>query len=881
MKNNKNTLLIALCISALGFMLPHCSVALANMSKTRATMAQRTATNRFAEQLDWIVSNDPRNLCHGYFAEPILDASGQPILPLKESATSITADSGLFSQKSKSILTGDVVVIQPGRRLEADHAVIYRDASGRYKILDLTGNVRAYQPGELIIADSAHFNLLNKTGVLQNVKYRTMLSSKDQIQNQMTPVSKNQEKLNGAVAWGQAQQAIQTKPEHTSYKEVSYSTCSPDAVQWKMVASKMNLNKKTEYGNAENVRFYYKGIPIFYVPYWTFPLTKKRKTGLLFPLYGETGISGFQIGVPFYWNIAPNYDDTITPTYYSKRGVLYVNKFRYLTHHSLGAISGSFMPDDSAFKKFKETAASNYAGQSGLNNLLKDSDNRYSLRWQNETQFNPHWTGLVNYAKVSDDYYLQDFGSMPEQITTNEVLQQGQVQYNSTHWVFTALVQGYQTLHPVNRQPLANAYDMLPQFSLDANYPDFWKGLDFSWQNQATYFSRQPVPNTLNINGGRFETRPGLSYPMNWIWGYFTPQVQYDVTKYQLGFQNVPIMPVQFPPPVSVSPLNSNITRKLPIFDVHSGLYFDRNVHIAGQSYDQTLEPELFYLYVPYVNQDEIPEFDSGMIPFDYSQLWATNRFSGLDRIGDANQMTYAVTTRFINNKTGNEKFRFSVGQIYYFHEHRVQLCDAPGNPTNCSDFLTGLGAAPDNERVSPIAALTRYHIDPAWSLSGGYAWDPTFDKSITGSAYVTYSPRTNAIVNFGYSYLRNGNTINTVPAGSSQDNLNQVGVSTVWPINNRWSGLGIFNYNISQDHPQTYLGGFQYNTCCVDFRVLGGRMFSALNQVGNFEMQNAFYFQIALKGLGVVGDNSLSDLLTSNIGGYVDPFQTTNYGLR
>lgn len=877
-KNKIGTKLVVLCVAALGLIAPECTVALTNYF-LQPSQPNNSAANELSEQLNWIVSNDPHNLCRGYFVEPILDASGQPIVPTNESITNISADSGVFSQKSTSILTGNVVVVQPGRRLLADHAVLYRDSSGKYKTMILTGNVRAYQPGQLLIADSGNFNLQTKTGVLQNVKYRTILAPDSQVQSHITPISNNQEKINATVAWGQANQAFQTQPKHTSYTEATYSTCAPNAVQWKMKASKMNLNKETEYGNVENARLYFKGIPIFYTPYWSFPLTNRRKTGFLFPLYGTTSVSGFQLGLPFYWNIAPNYDDTITPTYYSKRGVLFVNNFRYLTHHSIGSFSGSYMPDDKAFQSFQDTAPEKYAGQPGLNSLLNDSDDRYSFGWHDLTQFTPQWSGLVNYSRVSDDYYLQDFGTMPEQITTNQILQQGQIQYVNTHWTFTGLVEGFQTIHPVNRLFIPNAYNTLPQLTLDGNYPDFWKGLDFNWENQASYFTRSPSPGSVDVNTARFHTLPGLSYPLNWVWGYFTPSMQYDLTNYQLNYANVQSSQINGAPLPSVVGNPTNISRALPIFDIHSGIYLDRDLDIHNQGYDQTLEPELFYLFVPYDNQTQIPIFDSGIIPFDYSQLWDTNRFSGFDRVGDANQLSYAMTTRLINDQTGDEKFRFSLGQIYYFREHQVQLCDQPGGSSDCTDFLTGLGATPDDERVSPIAGSTSYHFNPLWSLNGGYAWDPTVDKSITGSAYFAYSPGFNELLNFGYDYLRNGNVVSSVP-GNSENNLNQVSVSGAWPVDDRWSTLGIFNYNISQDHPQTYLAGLQYDTCCVDLRFLGGRVFSAINQVGNFEMQNAFYFQIQLKGLGVFGDNSLSSLLTSNIGGYVDPFQTNRFNL-
>lgn len=853
-KNNKRDFFISLGLLACTLGFPHLGIAHVKTSK-------KSKRESISKELEWVVSNNPENICHGYYVQPVLDTSGEPILPPKLSNTEIHANSGNFSQTSKSKLSGDVIFLQPGRRLTANDATLYRSKSGKYKALSLSGDVKAYEPGQLFVARTAYYNFLEKTSNLKDVKYRVVLTSPSEAASRLQPLNRDEKKITGTVAWGQAKDVKQTKPKHSILTEATYTTCAPNVEQWKLISSQIKLNKETEVGTAKNVRLNVLGVPVFYWPYINFPLSKKRKSGFLFPILGYNSKSGAIFGLPYYWNIAPNYDDTITPTVYSKRGVMFTNQFRYLTQHSNGELIGSFLPNDQDFKKFKSTAAQKYPGQFGLNNLLNSSNNRYSLRWLNDTAFNQNWTSSIDYAKVGDDYYFQDFGSFPEEISTNQLLQQAQIQYRDEHWVFTGLVQGYQTLHPVNRQLVNNAYKRLPQLSLNGNFPDVWKGFNLTLQSQGTYFDSSPIPGIItNINGGRFHIRPGISHPFNWIWGFLDPQIQYDVTYYTLQNQT----PTQA----------SNITRTVPIVDVHSGLYFDRNLDLFNTSYEQTLEPELYYLYVPYRNQNNIPNFDSGIIPFSYSQLFSDNRFSSIDRLGDANQVSFSLTTRFINNNTGNQKFRFSIGDIYYFKKPEVQLCNTPG----CRDFLTGLGAAPIDERFSPIATLATYNLSPVWSANGGYAWDPNKHKSITGSFYLSYTPAPNHILDFGYSYIRNGDIINNVPLGSSENNLNQFNVDGAWPINSHWSLVGIFNYNISQNHPQTYMAGFEYNTCCIRARFVGGRTFANVNQVGKFEMQNAFYFQLQLKGLGNIGNNSISNLLTSNINGYVDPFQTNSF---
>ncbi|GAG95235.1 unnamed protein product, partial [marine sediment metagenome] len=277
-----------------------------------------------------------------------------------------------------------------------------------------------------------------------------------------------------------------------------------------------------------------------------------------------------------------------------------------------------------------------------------------------------------------DDYYFQDFGDIPEEISVNQLLQQAQVQYRDEHWVFTSLVQGYQSLHPVNRQEVLSPYSRLPMLSLSGSFPDAWKGFDFTWHSEGTYYNRSDILDTstsdasgdasgiiAGVNGGRFEARPGIGHPFNWIWGFFDPKLQFDVIYYTLQNQ----MP----------PQDNHLSRSVPMFDIHSGLFFERNINLLHHSYEQTFEPELYYLYVPFRSQNDLPNFDSGIIPFTYSQMFSNNRFSGLDRIGDSNQLTLALTTRFINNQTGDQKFRLSVGDTFYFQKPQTQLCNTPG----------------------------------------------------------------------------------------------------------------------------------------------------------------------------------------------------------
>ena len=547
-----------------------------------------------ARRLGWIVDPDVNNLCHGYYLEPSLAAFDQPVMPLGESITSITGDSGTLSQKRVSVLTGNIVVTQSGRKLYADKAYIYRDPkTGKIVAIDLYGHVRLLTPGKLITGQKVHLQLTKRSGVVNNVVYRVLLARNQTINLQRVRIGPHHYRIIGLTAWGKADKAVQIKPGLTEFYEASYSTCQPNTNQWRLVAGKLRLNKKTGWGEARNVRLEVMKFPIFYAPYMSFPIDNRRKTGFLFPIIGFSDNYGAELGLPFYWNMAPNYDDTITPKIYSERGFMLDNVFRYLTPDSFGHLHFAVLPADQKFKRFKHQSLEKYGNspslvdQQNLSNLLDDSSTRALFHWDNYTQFDPHLSSQINFTQVSDDYYFQDLGAIAPVISTNQLLRQGDVEYIGDHWIFSGVVTDYDTLHQINRQPVGNLYSRLPQLNAEADYPDLIGNLDFSLGSQATYFNINRNPGQIigRPEGGRYILQPGLSYPVNWPWGYFTPSAQYQVTQYNLTNQ-----PGMF---------QANITRTLPIIDVDSGIFFDREFSWFGRDVGQTLEPRIFYLLCP------------------------------------------------------------------------------------------------------------------------------------------------------------------------------------------------------------------------------------------------------------------------------------------
>ena len=828
-------------------------------------MASKTwdqSPQEIANSLGWVEDVAHGGRCEGYYREPAFSPLLMPKIPLKQGPISIRANQTEFRQSGKSVLLGKVELNQPDRRLQADRVELKRNnETGKISSADLYGKVVLREPGRLLVSDYAHMFLDRQAGSLHHVLYRVLLA--DPARLNRLPQKINVSGQTGETdlnAWGKAAQVTQTKPGLIQLLQATYTTCTPLNNIWQLSSRSIHLDRDSGRGEARDVSLSIKNIPVFYSPYFNFPVDKRRKSGFLFPYITTSSTSGLQVGIPYYWNIAPNYDLTFTPRVLTKRGVRFDGSFRYLTSLDDGALNLSFLPNDRTFREFRDTAPSFYAPSAALTELSSASSNRAYFSWQNSTIFNEHWTSRIDYTYVSDDYYFIDFGSVPAVINANQLLRQGNVAYANEHWNFLAQVQNYQTLHPVNQVPIANQYSSFPRLALNATYPDQAFGLNYQLISEWVNFfrTRGPTDTVVPPIGNRLHLQPSVSLPMIKPEAYITPKIQFAATRYQLRNQT--------------PGFSSEINRVLPLLGVEGGLYFDRALKILKNAYRQTLEPQISYLFVPYHNQNAIPIFDSALQPFSYDQLFRYNRFSGNDRIGDANQFSLALTTRISDKMTGEEKLKVSVGQIYYFQNRKVTLCNTPG----CQDTLFVPGATSPTESVSPFAGQANYQLNAHWASSANLAWDPGTRRTINGNFNFQYHPSPNRLLNLGYNFIRFGDPLLAVvppAATSSANNFSQPSISFAWPIKESWRAMGSYNYNLSHNHPQTYFYGLEYNSCCWAVRLVASRTFTALNQNFNPVFNNAIYFQWQLKGLGNIGTNDPSSVLTNGIPGYSDNF--------
>jgi len=863
-KKIKHFLLIALASAPLSLLAdPFCSI-----KTSPALSTHNLAELAIARDLGWLPCDE--NRCGGFYLEP-------PFIHAPELANSdqvqVTADQMLFAQHGTSIGQGHVTITRFGQQIISNRAYLARDpVTGKLTTIDMIQDVTLREPNSLVIAKTGHFDLRTKGESLHDILYRTAIYVDSNQQKSIVYTNEQLQHTRKIVqlsAWGKADDFKQAESHVYEFQNASYSTCPPVTNTWRVKASHIILDKNTGRGTARNARVYVQGIPIFYTPYLNFPIDSRRQTGFLTPTMGTSSKAGITIRTPFYWNTAPNYDSTITPVYLSKRGLELSELFRYLTPTSQGTLNVSALPSDKAFSNLQQAYQEQYGSstdpftQAELNRLVNASDTRKSLYWVNTTRFNEHWATNVDYNYVSDDYYLSDLNNNFDVVTTNQLLQQAQVTRQDEHWIVTARAQGYQTLHPVDQSVIQNQYTRLPQVIIEGDYPNNPGNLDYFIMNDDTHFDVTNTPGSTIIapNGNRLHLQPGISLPFNRPWFYITPRVQFAMTRYELSH--------------ITTNASTGPTRTLPIVDIASGLFFDRNLTLFGTAYRQTLEPQVYYTYIPYKNQNEIPVFDTTVNTLTYDELFIYNRFSGLDRIGDANQISYGLTTRFIDDNSGAEKMRAGLGQILYFRDRKVTLC----SPTSVINSMVPCNGNPppidpmNTFNKSPLSGVLTYNLNPAWSLAANSIWDVQSNQFTNQSIALHYQPEVRKIVNLGYGYVFNGDPqLGDLP-GSGQSNLSQTDFSFAWPLARDWSTVGRWTQNWNHHHFQNLLYGLQYDSCCWAVRFVTGRAFANLSPTNTYKYNTQFFIQFALKGLGNYGNSDPTQLLSTSVSGYQNNF--------
>jgi len=569
----------------------------------------------------------------------------------------------------------------------------------------------------------------------------------------------------------------------TLFSQVNFSSCEPGKESWVFSANNLRLDHLDESGTARHVVIRVKDIPIFYLPYISFPLGERRRSGILTPeLKFSSGRNGNEFGLPYYWNIAPNQDAVITPHYLEKRGLQLKTNYRYLTHSSIGELDFEL-----------------------LNNDKIAEEDRYISKLVHHSELTDHLTFDINASAASDSHYLNDFGESLELSSTSHLEQSASFQYQRSGWRSRLLEQNFQTTDD-NIALNARPYRRHPQLTVSGSESITESGITFQMNAEWVNFVHQS--NTLE-QGYRTDLYPKLSWPAQGSYWFFTPTIGHRFTAYDVT-------------DTSGSALELD-DRSLPIIQMDSGLFFERQF---SKKYTQTLEPRLYYLNIPTAEQSLIPLFDTSEPDFTFAQLFRDNRFNGADRVGDANQLTTAVTTRLINDDNGNERFSASIGQIQYFDDREVSLS----------------GTGTESSSASDIAAEFVLR-DENWSYRLSALQD-TETHDTEGSFLYHYQSDNRHIFNLGYRLRRDDVMSNQIE---------QSDVSFKLPLSDHWSALGRWNYSLKDERSLENIAGFEYNTCCWAFRVVA-RGYLTQDENNEEVFDKSVIFTLVLKGFGSTG---------------------------
>lgn len=574
-----------------------------------------------------------------------------------------------------------------------------------------------------------------------------------------------------------------------------YTSCAPGKEDWRIEAGEIELDYDTEQGKAKDMRLRFLDTTIFALPFASFPLENRRKSGFLTPYYSQSTRRGVELGVPYYWNIAPEYDLTLTPAHMSKRGEQLKSQLRYLNRDFTGEARLEYMPKDRE---------------------LDRSRSAFSLL--HEHRFRPNLTGRLDYNRVSDDRYLVDFASQVRAVSVSHLQREGSLTYSSgmggLAYTVVGRLHSYQTLQdPL--APVAIPYDRLPQVNLYATRNDLGGVMDFGATGEYVRFAHPTL-----VEGTRVSFNPTLAAPLLAPGYFLTPKVGLRTTNYHLT-RTAPGQP-------------GRQSVNVPWMSADAGLIFEREASLFGDKLTQTLEPRAYYLYVPFRAQDQIPLFDTALADFNYANLFSENRFAGGDRFGDANQVTLALTSRMLN-ASGQELFRATVGQRYFFKNERVALTAAtPLRSVDSSDILASVGG--------------RFLRD--WTFDGTVQYSTRESRAERYGAQLRYSPEIAKVINASYRFNR--------------DQLRQVDVSGQWPVAPGWYAVGRYNYSFRDGRMLEGLGGLEYNGGCWVFRAVFTRIQAAAQTTAS-----ALLFQLELNGLGTIGSDDTVTFLKRRVPGY------------
>jgi LPS-assembly protein len=705
-------------------------------------------------------------------------------------------------------------------------------------VYHMTGGVRLQRADQVLQAEDVTYNADSTAyDAKGNVRYQEagMLLRADRLTGTTTPNQGDADKVTYQLLQsrgnGVSDHATVMDPQHARMRLATYSTCDVGKHQWEFRAKTVDLNKDTGVGVARSGTMRFKGVPFMWLPYFTFPLDDRRKSGFLYPTFGSSSHSGTYLSIPYYFNLAPNYDATVAPRYYTDRGPMVSAEFRYLQPRSNGTFYVEYMNND----KGPDDDFSGYGDRDG-------AKQRYLVQIVNSTSLGDGFQFGANINRASDNEYFRDFGNDLYTSSVGILTSTAYISKGGKYWSASLGVDDYQNVDP-GLPNYVEPYRRWPRGTFNAEIPlNSW--LDAGVDSEAVAF-RKTDRAPGQFNGNRLDVAPYLAGDFGGPAWFVRPRLEYRYTGYQLDNRyNKTVYSDRTP------------SRSLPIASLDTGLIFDRPTHLFGEDYTQTLEPRMYYLYVPYRDQSKIPTYDSNEMSFDFWQLFTTNRFAGADRQMDANNVSLALTSRLLD-ENGVERVSGSIGQIRYLNDQRVTLPGVPPTDFNGSNYVAQLAI----------------QLNDKWRLNSSYQWNPNskqspylntdgqvfFQGHDTDLATVSLQRRIkgDGIFNFSYRYRRNV--------------MEQFDTSVVYPVSERWRALARWVFArrdilpYTADNGATFstftfshrtleaAAGVEYDSCCIAFRILGRHYVQDYTRRTN----NAIMFELEFKGLGSLNPQS------------------------
>ncbi|WP_018274500.1 LPS-assembly protein LptD [Teredinibacter turnerae] len=751
--------------------------------------------------------------CDGLYIDPTRDRTTGDAAPIEEQPLYIDADSSEVTEGETARLEGSVEVSQGDREIKADRMIynMVEDTAA------LEGNVSIRQPGLLLRGSGA-----DAKGTDHSAEFRDA-----------------QFVLHEQHLRGNAKSIEQTPDKVIRLREGQFTSCEPGNRSWLLEGEEITIDTESNWGTGRNIKLKIMNVPLIYLPYISFPVSDERKSGFLFPSLSVSEKNGLDISTPYYLNLAPNYDATITPRYIGKRGGMLELEGRHLNSHFASLANVAFLANDRGGRtaELDERIAAGELTEAQA--VPYKGENRWLGHFEQNGGTGSTWFSEINYTRVSDNDYFRDLGTNSISLqNTTHLNQSASVGAQFDHWQLRALAQDYQVL----LYDVDDPYRRMPQIDLDGQYQV--GPISTSLENQITRFDH-PDDNWRNgnsiIKGSRFNSDYRMSANQRYPWGFVKPQLGVQTLHYELDQDAL----------AGDADANPTLVSTLASFD--SGVIFEH----PGGVLLQTLEPRVFYLYRSYADHSELynvtddgqnVNFDTSQRTFSYSQLYRDSRFIGGDRLDDANRVTIGVTSNWFGQNTGNEYFSISLGQIFHFDSQRVALTE---------DVST--------EDKSEFAGDMRLRLGERGRLYASAVYDGENSVFKRGDAGIQYrSENSRTLVNLGYSYIRRET--------ASTTGIDQVDGSFVTPVNAQWTAMGRYNYDFgSKTELESFLG-LEYNDCCYRVRVLARRWLDSniapLADSADALYDRGLFVEFHLKGLGSSGAR-VNSILEDSIYGY------------